>query len=202
MHQSILSSHVHPYEPMGIRRALPSSGAAVNKYQIISSADVSVNEAMSRFSGSYTAVANGGLCQPIVCPDQSTSIYGSVVSFEYQLAMSKTGSMSPPLVFGIYWEQANATPPASVDASSVLAYFPLSGSIACMTGSDGAATPVTTSRYVFTNKDKVTIPPVTDGKVGFFGIAVEFNESGAQAVVGMLSMRRYVNYTGYFDPLK
>ena len=48
-----------------------SSGAAANKYQIISSADVSVNEAMSRFSGSYTAVANGGLCQPIVCPDLS-----------------------------------------------------------------------------------------------------------------------------------
>ena len=99
-------------------------------------------------------------------------------------------------------EQANSTPPASVDASSVLAYFPLSGSVACMTGSDGAATPVTTSRYVFTNKDKVTIPPVTDGKVGFFAIAAEFNESGAQAVVGMVSMRRYVNYTGYFDPLK
>ena len=54
MHQSILSSHVHPYEPMGTRRGLPSSGATANKYQVISSADVSVNEAMSRFSGSYT----------------------------------------------------------------------------------------------------------------------------------------------------
>ena len=39
MHQSILSSHVHSYEPMGTRRALPSSGAAANKYQIISAAD-------------------------------------------------------------------------------------------------------------------------------------------------------------------
>lgn len=202
MHQSILSSHVHHYEPMGTRRGLPSSGAAANKYQIISSADVSVNEAMSRFSGSYNAVANGGLCQPIVCPYQSTSIYGSVVSFEYQIAMSKAGSMSPPLVFGIYWEQSNSTPPASVDASSVLAYFPLASSVACMTGSDGAATPATASRYFFTNKDKVTIPPVTDGKVGFFAIASEFNESGSQVVVGMVSMRRYVNYTGYFDPLK
>ena len=133
MHQSILSSHVHSYEPMGLRRALPSSGAAADKYQIISSADISVNEAMSRFSGSYTAVAGGGLCQPIVCPDQSTSIYGSVVSFEYELAMSKVGSMSPPLVFGIYWEQANSTPPALVDASNVLAYFPLASHVACNT---------------------------------------------------------------------
>ena len=116
--------------------------------------------------------------------------------------MSKVGSMSPPLVFGIYWEQDNSTPPALVDASSVLAYFPLASSIACMIGSDGASTPVTTSRYFFTNKDKVTIPPVTDGKVGFFGLAIEFNEPGAQAVIGMLSMRRYVNYTGYYDPLK
>ena len=125
------------------------------------------------FFGSYTAVAGGGLCQPIVCPDQSTSIYGSVVSFEYELAMSKVGSMSPPLVYGIYWEQDNATPPASVDASSVLAYFPLASSVACMIGSDGASTPVTTSRYVFTNKDKVTIPPVTDGKVGFFRRSIQ-----------------------------
>ena len=43
MHQSILSSHVHSYEPMGLRRALPSSGAAADKYQIISSADILVN---------------------------------------------------------------------------------------------------------------------------------------------------------------
>ena len=77
MHQSILSSHVHSFDPLGSRRALPTSGAAADKYQIISSADISVNEAMSRFAGSYTAVAGGGLCQPIVCPDQSTSISGS-----------------------------------------------------------------------------------------------------------------------------
>ena len=202
MHQSILSSHVHSYTPMGTRRAPPASGAVADKYQVLAAPDVGVNEGMCRFSGSYTAVANGGICQPIVCPDQSTSIYGSVVSFEYEINLSKTGSMSPPLVFGIYWEQGTSAPTAAVSASDVLAYFPLSGNVACMTGSDGAATPVTTTRYLLVNKDKVTIPPVTDGKVGFFALAIEFREAGASSIAGMLSMRRYVNYTGYFDPLK
>ena len=202
MHQSILSSHVHSFTPLGARRTLPATGSAADIYQLISTSDVGVNEAMCRFSGLYSAVSDGGVCQPIVCPDQSTSIYGSVVSFEYEFSFGKVGSMSPPVVFGIYWEQDSATPPAYVTAAGVLAYFPLASNVACMIGSDGGQTPVATSRFYFTNKDKVTIPPVTDGKVGFFGIAIEFHEPGQTAVVGMVSMRRYINYTGYFDPLK
>ena len=114
------------------------------------------------------------------------------------------GSFTGTSNTGLWAKGASQTPGALLGAAAG-AYYTGGANLASQFASGdylGAATPVTTSRYVFTNKDKVTIPPVTDGKVGFFALAVEFNEAGAQSVVGMVSMRRYVNYTGYFDPLK